>query len=427
MKPIIKVQNLSKRYSIGALREAPDTMREALVGVLRAPLKAVRGRARDDSAMWALKDISFEVMPGEVVGVIGHNGAGKSTLFKILSRVTEPTSGRAELYGRVSSLLEVGTGFHPELTGRENVFLNGSILGMRRDEITRKFDEIVAFAEIEKFLDTPVKRYSSGMYTRLAFAVAAHLEPEILLVDEVLAVGDAAFQKKCLGKLSDVAGAGRTVLFISHNMTAVQSLCKRVVWLSKGVIAEEAEANTVVAKYLREGAAVSVERVWDEMDSAPGNDKVRLRRARMRPADGTSPQDVSIQTPILLEFEFWNLEPNARLSLSLHVYNEQGVVAFATVPLREPLWHGRPFPVGLFRSVCHIPGGLLNDGVHRVLLLLVRDEAEVVFSFEDAVVFDVADSIERRGDWHGKWPGAVRPDLVWETERVDGEKTLASA
>ena len=279
----------------------------------------------------------------------------------------------------------------------------------------------MAFAEIERFLDTPVKRYSSGMYMRLAFAVSAHLEPEILLVDEVLAVGDAAFQKKCLGKLGDVASAGRTVLFISHNMAAVQSLCKRVLWLSKGEIVEEAEAGKAVSKYLKGGLAGATERNWDEIGVAPGNEKVRLRRTRVRPADGAPTDAITIQTPLVFEFEYWNLEPDVRLSLSLHLYNEQGAVVFVTAPLREPVWNGLPFPAGLFRSVCHIPGDLLNDGVHRVLLLLVRDETEVVFSFEDAVVFDVLDSAERRGDWHGKWPGAIRPDLNWETEYLGEE------
>jgi lipopolysaccharide transport system ATP-binding protein len=233
MRPIIKVEKLSKRFRIGRRREPYRTVRESLTTALAAPVRGIgallngnsRANGRNaDEWVWALRDVSFEVMPGEVLGIIGRNGAGKSTLLKVMSRITEPTDGRVELYGRVGSLLEVGTGFHPELTGRENTFLMGAILGMRRAEITRKFDDIVAFAEVEKFIDTPVKHYSSGMYMRLAFAVAAHLEPEILLVDEVLAVGDAAFQKKCLGKMGDVAKEGRTVLFVSHNMATIQSL-----------------------------------------------------------------------------------------------------------------------------------------------------------------------------------------------------------
>lgn len=250
MKPMIRVDNLSKRYRLGA-RQAPyGTLRDTLAGAVRAPLRRLRqgGRTATET-LWALKDVNFEVQPGEVVGIIGRNGAGKSTLLKVLSRITEPTAGRVELYGRVGSLLEVGTGFHPELTGRENIYLNGAILGMRRAEIARKFDEIVAFAEIERFLDTPVKHYSSGMYMRLAFAVAANLEPEILIVDEVLAVGDAAFQKKCLGKMGSVAREGRTVLFVSHNTGAVASLCGRCLLLDKGTVMRDGGVTEVTALY----------------------------------------------------------------------------------------------------------------------------------------------------------------------------------
>src|SRR5512132_3943838 len=235
MKPIVLVKNLGKQYQIGTRETGYDTLREALVQAMRAPVRRLRGGTkRNVDTIWALKNVSFEVAPGEVLGIIGRNGAGKSTLLKVLSRITEPSTGRAELYGRVASLLEVGTGFHPELTGRENVYLNGSILGMSRKELRRQFQEIVAFAEIERFIDTPVKHYSSGMYVRLAFAVAAHLEPEILIVDEVLAVGDAAFQKKCLGKMEEVAHAGRTVLFVSHDMTAIARLTNRCLLLTNG-------------------------------------------------------------------------------------------------------------------------------------------------------------------------------------------------
>jgi lipopolysaccharide transport system ATP-binding protein len=250
MKPIIKVEHLSKKYRIGVNQPSYGTLRDTIAGVLLEPVKGLRRERRLGEIIWALKDVSFEIMPGEVVGIIGRNGAGKSTLLKVLSRITEPTEGRLELYGRVASLLEVGTGFHPELTGRENIYLNGAILGMRREEIQRKFDEIVSFAEVEKFLDTPVKRYSSGMYMRLAFAIAAHLEPEILIVDEVLAVGDAAFQKKCLGKMSDVAKEGRTVLFVSHNTAAIQRLCSKCMLFSSGRLLMSGVSMTVVQEYL---------------------------------------------------------------------------------------------------------------------------------------------------------------------------------
>ena len=252
MNPIVRVQKISKQYRIG-VRASYDTLRESIMGAVREPFNRLRRRndLRDEN-IWALKDISFEVESGAVLGVIGRNGAGKSTLLKVLSRITEPTCGRIELYGRIASLLEIGTGFHPELTGRENIYLNGAILGMHKDEIDRKFDEIVAFSELEKFLDTPVKRYSSGMYMRLAFAVASHLEPEILIVDEVLAVGDAAFQKKCLGKMNDVAKAGRTVLFVSHNMGAVAQLCTRAIVLMDGQLVFDGDVPAAIDRYMDE-------------------------------------------------------------------------------------------------------------------------------------------------------------------------------
>ena len=276
MQAIIRVQDLSKLYYLGGPAAAYSTIRESLMNVARSPLRYLR-RGEAPPTLWALKDVSFEVAPGDVVGIIGRNGAGKSTLLKVLSRITEPTTGRAELYGRVASLLEVGTGFHPELTGRENIFLNGSILGMTRKEIEAKFDEIVAFAELEKFIDTPVKRYSSGMYVRLAFAVAAHLEPEILVVDEVLAVGDAAFQKKCLGRMRDVASTGRTVIFVSHNMAAVSSLCSKAMVLWEGKVeyplgcVEEA-----VQKYLTQVHKITKTKLADRRDRQ-GNGRVRIK------------------------------------------------------------------------------------------------------------------------------------------------------
>lgn len=275
MQPIIRVQNLGKRYFLGGPSAPYSTIRESIMEMARKPLRTLR-RNGNAPAIWALKDVNFEVAPGDVVGIIGRNGAGKSTLLKILSRITEPTSGRVELYGRVASLLEVGTGFHPELTGRENIFLNGSILGMTRKEIESKFDEIVAFAEIEKFLDTPVKRYSSGMYVRLAFAVAAHLEPEILIVDEVLAVGDAAFQKKCLGRMRDVASTGRTVLFVSHNMAAVSSLCSKAMLLWEGKVKVPlGGVDDAVQHYLKQVHKITKTKLAERTDRS-GTGKVRI-------------------------------------------------------------------------------------------------------------------------------------------------------
>ena len=284
----IKVENLSKMYRIGEKQERYYTFRDTLTNIALAPFRRLRrvGKSpREEEIIWALKDVSFEVKHGEVVGIIGRNGAGKTTLLKILSRITEPTGGQAEIYGRVGSLLEVGTGFHPELTGRENIFLNGAILGMRKTEIDRKFDEIVAFAEIEKFMDTPVKRYSSGMYVRLAFAVAAHLEPEILLVDEVLAVGDVGFQKKCLGKMEDVAKGGRTVLFVSHNMAAVLSLCNEAYLLDNGHIVCNGATDDVVDRYMQSTTSVATIPLHERTDRN-GDGRVRLTSISIDGGDG---------------------------------------------------------------------------------------------------------------------------------------------
>ncbi|MEO6393798.1 MAG: ABC transporter ATP-binding protein [Pyrinomonadaceae bacterium] len=414
MNSVVTVENLSKRYRIGALRAQYSTLRESLSGAVRAPFQRRAGAT--ENTLWALKGINFQVEQGEVIGVIGNNGAGKSTLLKVLSRITEPTTGRVALRGRVGSLLEVGTGFHPELSGRDNIYLNGAILGMPRAEVRRKFDEIVAFAEVAKFIDTPVKFYSTGMYLRLAFAVAAHLEPEILIVDEVLAVGDVQFQKKCLGKIGDVAREGRTVLFVSHNLAAVLSLCTRALLLHRGEIVANGATETVVSGYLKQASESLAEQVWDDAETAPGNDQVRLHRARLRTDGGAEAGELNIRTPFLLEFVFWNLLAEAKLNLTVQLYNEQGTLVFASASLHEPKWHGRGFPTGLFQSRCHVPGDLLNEGRHRVELLVVRDEGTLVYRHEDILVFDVHDAPEMRGGWHGGWPGVVRPNLCWETE-----------
>jgi len=420
----IQVHNLSKVYRIGVLQTQYKTLRDELIGALSRSISRLRKSpltSRRFETLWALRDVSFEIKRGEVVGIIGRNGSGKTTLLKILSRITEPTEGRAMIRGRVGSLLEVGTGFHPELTGRENIYLNGAILGMTRSEIKGKFDEIVSFAEIEKFLDTPVKHFSSGMYVRLAFAVAAHLEPEILLVDEVLAVGDAVFQKKCLGKMGDVAKGGRTVLFVSHNMAAIQGLCTRAIWLNGGKTASDGDPRTAVTKYMNISFSAVPERLWTDFSTAPGDERVRLRRACVRPEGGSPSDRVTIRTPFVMEFEYWNSEPNIYLNLSLHVYNEQGLMVFNTAPVHEPVWHGRPFRSGLFRSICYVPGDLLNDGIHTVELLMVKDQGVVIFRQENLLVFEVRDEVERRGDWYGRWAGAVRPNLKWTTEFVEND------
>jgi lipopolysaccharide transport system ATP-binding protein len=415
---VIQLNQIGKRYRIGPRQERYRTLRDTLAEVAVSPFRKIRKSKRSaQEFIWALRNVSLEVNRGEVLGIIGPNGAGKSTLLKLLSRITKPTEGTAEIHGRVASMLEVGVGFHPELTGRENIYLNGAILGMKKSQIDSKFDKIVSFAEVERFIDTPTKHYSSGMYMRLAFAVAAHLEPDILLVDEVLAVGDVAFQKKCLGKLDDVTKQGRTVLFVSHNMVAIQSLCNRVVWLNEGGIVEDGRPGHVISNYLKTNSSTRTEQAWSDIAKAPGNDTVRIRRIRLRPEGGTPLDSITVDTALVMEFEYWNLKSDAHLHLSLHVYNEHGVLAFNTGPANERVWHGRPFPAGLFRSVCRVPAQLLNNGTHRVRLLVIQNQGFVCFQLNDALIFDVRDT-ERQG-WLGEWPGAVRPNLEWTTEFLE--------
>jgi len=422
---VIKVENLSKQYrlgdvGLGSLRHDVNRWWHGVRGKEDPYLKIGEENDRyvkgSSEYVWALRDINLEVKQGEILGIIGRNGAGKSTLLKILSRTTTPTSGQIKVKGRIASLLEVGTGFHPELTGRENIYLNAAILGMRKAEVEKKFDEIVAFAEIERFIDTPVKRYSSGMYMRLAFAVAAHLEPEILLVDEVLAVGDAAFQKKCLGKMGDVAQEGRTIVFVSHNLLAIQDLCDRVIWIDQGKILEDGLPGQVVSRYLQTSFSSLTERIWADKATAPGNDEIRLHRALIRPADGGPEDPTTVQSPLQVELEYWNLVEDADLTSNLLLYNEQGILVFESAPIDEPIWLGAPRPIGLYRDTCFVPGNLLNAGVHRIVMSLVKDQGTVLHREDDILVFDVRDSMEKRGGWFGGWSGAVRPILDWTTE-----------
>ena len=422
----VRAVRLGKIYRIGE-RQSYQTVRDVVAAAARSRLRRLSRRsgaapgAGPSTAgewVWALEDVSFELGEGEALGIIGRNGAGKSTLLKILSRITEPTKGYADISGRVGALLEVGTGFHPELTGRENITLNGAILGMRRAEIDRKFDDIVTFAGVERFIDTPVKRYSTGMHARLAFAVAAHLEPDILIVDEVLAVGDAAFQKRCMGKMGDAARSGRTVLFVSHNMAAIESLCSRAIWLEGGRSVADGPPSDVISRYLGTCLSVLNEHVWPEPELAPGNERVRIRRAQVRPEGGDPNDQISVSTPFVIEFEYWNMRAGARLNLSLHVYNEHGIIVFNGVPTEEAVWNGRPFPRGLFRDTCHVPADLLNDGVHRIELLVVEDLSRVIHRMEDVLVFEVRDADESRDGWYERRAGAVRPRLAWETEQL---------
>jgi homopolymeric O-antigen transport system ATP-binding protein len=420
MKPIVRVEDLSKQYILGSRESAYATLRESVVEAVRTPFQRFRGDngSRKRETIWALRNVNFEVAHGEVLGVIGRNGAGKSTLLKILSRITQPTSGRAELFGRVASLLEVGTGFHPELTGRENIYLNGAVLGMKRAEMDRKFDQIVEFSELENFLETPVKRYSSGMYMRLAFAVASHLEPEILVVDEVLAVGDAQFQKRCLGKMKNVASQGRTVLFVSHNLNAVQSLCQRAIWLDEGKIIKEGAATEVINEYLASGKARQSEEVWDDIETAPGNDLARLRRVRVRPESAAAGDALTIKTPFVMEVEYWKLAPASRIQIALHLYTEQDIIAFTTGNGVQVAASDAYTAAGLYRATCHVPGELLNTGRHRLVVLIVKDRSTVVCRYESAVSFEILDRNAGESGFYDREPGVVQPVLNWTTEQI---------
>jgi lipopolysaccharide transport system ATP-binding protein len=448
----IRVKGLSKQYRIGP-RESYKTLRESLTNVFTAPFNrknlqsAIRNPQSNhppssishpsdfrqssilhpsssikDNYVWALKDVSFEVKHGEVIGIIGPNGAGKTTLLKILSRITEPTEGEVELRGRVSSLLEVGTGFHPELTGRENIYLNGAILGMSKAEINSKFDEIVAFAEIETFLDTPVKHYSTGMGTRLAFAIAAHLEPEILLVDEVLSVGDAAFQKKCLGKMGDVAREGRTVLFVSHNLGSLANLCPRAMLLVQGKKCREGLSSDVISEYIAMGSENQGECVWHDLQKAPGNEKVRLHAVRIV-SGGKVTTDVDIQEDVYVQIEFWNLKPGIRISTSIHLLDKMGVGVLASANMHSANllrdeWFGRPHPTGLFRTTCVLPCNFLNEGAYSINAIVLTDVTNIEVFAREAVSFMVHETGAMRKEYGGDWLGAVRPKLAWQTHYV---------
>jgi lipopolysaccharide transport system ATP-binding protein len=425
----IRAEELSKRYEITVGKHRHDTLRDQISDAMKSLFRRNGRHNGQRETFWALEEVSFDVKPGEVLGIIGRNGAGKSTLLKILSCITKPTRGSAEIRGRVGSLLEVGTGFHGELTGRENIYLNGAILGMKKAEIDRKFDRIVDFSGVEKFIDTPVKRYSSGMYVRLAFAVAAHLEPEILIVDEVLAVGDASFQKKCLGKMQDVGKEGRTVLFVSHNMPAITRLCKRVILLNEGRILHDGPAHRVVGHYLQSGLGMTAVREYSDPKTAPGNDIVRVRAVRVRRDDGQISDVADIRRPIGIDMEYEVLKPGHVLTPCYGFTNEEGVCIFIASD-RDPIWQRRPRPTGRFVSTAWIPGNLLSEGTLTVGAgILTEDPFTIHCDDEHAVAFQVVDSLDgdsARGDFAGGMPGIIRPLLTWNTQFTPAETQATS-
>ena len=420
---VIRAENVGKSYVIGhntATKQDYSSLRDTLANGARELVQKTRamftGRSivpgTEIEEFWALKDINFEIRQGERVGIIGRNGAGKSTLLKILSRIVEPTTGQIQIRGRVSSLLEVGTGFHPELTGRENIYLNGAILGMTKREITRKFDEIVDFAEVEKFLDTPVKHYSSGMYVRLAFAVAAHLEPEILIIDEVLAVGDAQFQQKCLGKMESVGREGRTVLFVSHSMPAVTSLCDRTLLLEHGMIIQDGSPSETILNYYNRGQSIPFAASFTQRHV--GDNYVQLLSADVSNYLGQPAVEIPLPERLTISMDFKVLEPLPYPFVpNFHFMTAAGVCAFVTVA--EPT---HTLPCGTYKATCEVPSHLLNEGAYFVGLAISSfgSGVKVHFFESNALSFNVADNLAAdatRGGWTGAMPGAVRPKLKW--------------
>jgi lipopolysaccharide transport system ATP-binding protein len=418
MSTAIAVEGLSKRYRIGQYRSAYGTLRDSIAGLATRLVHGTLHAPEKD--IWALLDVSFDVREGEVLGIVGRNGAGKSTLLKILTRITTPTDGQATIRGRVSSLLEVGTGFHPELTGRENVYLNGAVLGMKQREITQKFSDIVEFAGVGQFIDTPVKRYSSGMSVRLAFAISAHLEPEVLLVDEVLAVGDAEFQRRCLGRMEDLSHSGRTVLFVSHNMQAVTQLCDRAIWLEKGQTMLDGPSGEVVARYLQAGHGSSSLRHWPDLETAPGNDLVRLRSVRALLDDGQLADAVDVREAVGIEVGFTVLRHGDPIFPKIKIYNGRGEVAFNAMDT-SARWL-EPSPPGDYTTTAWIPGNLLNEGLTTAdvsICSLGDTKLRSQATSRLAVSFHVQDPGEgdsARGQFIGQWQGVVRPLLDWTTE-----------
>jgi|688.fasta_scaffold89492_3 lipopolysaccharide transport system ATP-binding protein len=437
---VIRVEGLGKKYSIHhEIGERYSTVRDTwmqqartagrllnpftFAGQLRkSQRQASQERVGSKEDFWALQDVSFEIRRGERLGIIGRNGAGKSTLLKILSRITEPSTGRVEIRGRLASLLEVGTGFHPELTGRENIYLNGAILGMARREIRSKFDEIVDFAEVERFLDTPVKRYSSGMYVRLAFAVAAHLEPEILVVDEVLAVGDANFQKKCLGKMEEVADReGRTVLFVSHQMPMVASLCNRCLLMRDGRMTDDGMPSSVILKYQDAGFGGATSVDYTNSPKKPGDELARLLRAWVSDHQGQPNSEVAIQHPFKIHMVYEILRVSAGEPYpNIHLYDSKGNCAFVTAARVN---RDTPIEPGIYHAICEMPGNLLNDGIFSAGLALTFSHngiTHVSFYNQNALNFAVVDSMinvpTREAGYTGPIPGVFRPILDWQVQ-----------
>jgi lipopolysaccharide transport system ATP-binding protein len=423
----IDVEDLSKKYQITTRGYRHDTLRDLVADRFRGMFSRNGSSAEATETFWALKGVSFQLKKGDALGVIGRNGAGKSTLLKILSRITEPTSGRAVLYGRVASLLEVGTGFHGELSGRENIFLSGAILGMRKTEITRKFDEIVDFSGVETFIDTPVKRYSSGMYVRLAFAVAAHLEPEILIIDEVLAVGDSAFQKKCLGKMGEVASEGRTVLFVSHHMPAVLGLCPSTILLENGRVAFHGPSSIAVEKYLNSSNQCTAEKIWSPEDSSGKSGAIQPVSLRVCNSRGSVADLVRSSEPVFIEMAYEVKEVISDLRIQFKLFSALGELLFMSSDTDDPDRHKTFYTrkPGHYTSRCHIPANLLNKGVFVVGVSVTVPTVHRFFFDQQAVKFAVDESGGVGSNWVEERDGFFRPALEWEIERSPATRERA--
>lgn len=412
---VLIAEGVGKRYIIGQLSTAYGSVRDSWERLWS------RRESATEREFWALRDVSFRLAEGEVLGIIGRNGAGKSTLLKILTRITDPTEGSARVRGRVGALLEVGSGFHPELTGRENIRLNGAILGMTSKEIAARFDEIVAFAEIERFIDTPVKRYSSGMYVRLAFAVAAHLEPDVLVIDEVLAVGDASFQEKCLQKMGDASRGGRTALFVSHNLTAVEALCTRAILIDKGRLVCDGRPSDVIRTYMGEESILDGERTWPE-ESAPRSEMMVLRGLRVRRDDGVAAGTVACGSGFSVEFDYDVVEAGYRLGAILIVRTADGTPVFSSISNTDPDWHAVTRAVGRYRSRCSVPADLLAEGQYALSVIFWFDNYRMCLNEQNLIGFRVTGPSRARGDYMWRLDGVVRPVLQWETSlREAGE------
>ncbi|KIC92329.1 ABC transporter ATP-binding protein [Flavihumibacter sp. ZG627] len=399
---VIRVENVSKKYTLGEI--GSNYLSKDIGRLIDNFYKRLKKEESETSELWALKNINFTVEQGEILGLIGSNGAGKSTLLKILSRVTAPSSGVLKLKGRVSSLLEVGTGFHGELTGRENIYLNGAILGMRKHEIRKRFDDIVDFSGVDKFIDTPVKRYSSGMYVRLAFAVGAYLESDILIIDEVLAVGDAEFQQKCLGRMKDLSsGQGRTVLFVSHNMQAVASLCTRAIWMDHGTVKKVGDPRNLINSYLADKKQMKLKQEWSRED-APGNEYIRVLSVELKPAVASDYDLIDVTTPFTVEFSFENLSGADSINVDLLLFTLSGECIFDI--------YSKPVQLNstLIKGACQIPGNFLNNGTFYFSLYFGKDVTQELFFLDNCIQFEVEDKRDVSTGFN-KWMGYIRPDF----------------